>query len=323
MTSQPPVWWARAATVVAVTLLIIKVIAAWLTGSRAVFSDAAESVVNVVASGVMLLAVEAAAKPADADHPFGHGKAELLAAAFEGALLLVAAAAIAWEAAPGLFAPQPVEHLGLGSVLVGITAIGNAAFGWGLVRTGRRTNSPALIADGKHLLTDSVSTIAVLVAIGVVIVTDLLWVDPAAACAVAVWITYTGGTMIAGAARGLLDTRSPQYAQKITAALQEDPIEGLLDPHDLRVIDATSNVVVLLHARAPWMWTLSQGRVVQDQAAERIAAVFDVPTEVHVQLEPCITSNCGGCSVERCERRSTAYRGPTTLDPVNISAPHP
>ena len=89
------------------------------------------------------------------------------------------------------------------------------------------------------------------------------------------------------------------------------------------MIDATSNVVVLLHARAPWMWTLSQSRVVHDQATQRIAAVFDVPAEVHVQLEPCVPANCAGCTVEGCERRTTAYAGPSTLDPVDISAPHP
>lgn len=304
-------------------LFVLKAVAAWLTGSHAVYSDAAESVVNMAASGVMLLAVRAASRPADLEHPFGHGKAELLAAAFEGALLLVAAAAIAGQALPGLLSPSAPENLGLGSLLVGLTAVGNGAFGWMLIRTGRRTSSPALVADGRHLLTDSVSTLVVLAAIGLVLATDVLWIDPAAACLVAVWVAYTGVNMIHGAGQGLIDTRSPEHVESIAKALRTDPIEGLLDPHDLRVIDATSNVVVILHARVPWMWTMSQAQVVREQAAGRIATVFDVPAEVEVQLEPCVLANCPGCAVDECERRDAAFERHEAVDPERISAPHP
>ncbi len=323
MSTDSALRWARAAVVVSVSLLVLKAIAAMLTGSHAVFSDAAESVVNVAAASVMLLAVRAASRPADLEHPFGHGKAELLAAAFEGALLLVAAAAIAWEAIPGLLSPTAPEHLGLGSVLVALTAAGNGVFGWLLIRTGRRTNSPALVADGRHLLTDSVSTIVVLVAIALVMVTDALWIDPAAACLVALWVAYTGLRMIGEAAHRLLDTRTPAYAEKITDALADQPLEGLLDPHDLRILDATSNVVVMLHARAPWMWTMSEAQAVRDRATRRIAALFDVPTEVQIQLEPCVPANCRACEVESCERRTDAFAGREALDPERISAPHP
>ncbi len=320
---QVPLKWARAAVAVAVALLVFKVIAAWLTGSRAVYSDAAESVVNVVASSVMLLAVQTASKPADEEHPFGHGKAELLAAAFEGALLLLAAAAIAWDATPALFAPTPIQNMGLGSLLVGLTAIINGWFGFALIRTGRRTGSPALAADGRHLLTDSVTTLGVLIAMGIVLFTELWWVDAAAACILAVWIGYTGTSMVSGASRGLLDTRTPEYTEQITKALEAPPIEGLLDPHDLRIVDATSNVVVLLHARAPWMWTLDRGRELRKQTAQRIAEVFDVPTEVHVQLEPCEAHCCPSCPQDPCERRAAAYRGHPSLDEGRVSAPHP
>lgn len=323
MNDQTPLRWAQAAVAVAVSLLVLKAVAAGITGSRAVFSDAAESVVNVVASGVMLLAVRTAAKPADADHPFGHGKAELLAAAFEGALLLVAAFAIAWEAVPGLFAPRPIEHLGWGSLLVALTAAGNGVFGAMLIRTGRRKNSPALVADGRHLLTDAVSTLGVLTSMGLVLLTDRWWIDPAAACLLATWVAYTGVIMVASAARGLLDTRSPEYTQRITAALNEAPVEGLLDPHDLRIVDATSNVVVLLHARAPWMWSMDQAQRMREAASARIAAVFDVPAEVHVQLEPCVPSNCSACAVEPCARRTAAFAKTRALDSSTISAPHP
>lgn len=315
--------WARAAVGVAFGLLVLKAIAAWLTDSRAVFSDAAESIVNVVASGVMLLAVRAASRPADLEHPFGHGKAEQLAAAFEGALLLVAATAIAWEAAPSLLDPQPLQNPGLGGVLVAATAIGNGVFGGLLIRTGRKQRSPALIADGRHLMTDAVSTIAVLVSMGLVVLTDLLWLDPAVACLLALWIAYTGVSMIAASARALIDTRVPSHAADIARVLQEAPVEGLLDPHDLRVIDATSNAVVLLHARAPWMWNVERCAQVVSETEARIRGVFEIPTQVHLQLEPCTAKCCPSCSVEACERRETPPGKAAPLDPARISAPHP
>ncbi len=320
---QATLRWARLAVIVAFGLLALKVVAAWLTGSSAVLSDAAESVVNVVAASVMLLAVRSAAEPADAEHPFGHGKAELLAAAFEGALLLAAAGIIGWNALPALFAPEPVEHLGWGSLLIGLTAAGNAAFGGLLIRNGNRTGSPALIADGRHLLTDAVSTIGVLVAIGLVELTGVAWIDPAAACVLAVWIAYTGTSVVSSAARGLLDTHSPEYAERIAAALSEPPIEGLLEPHDLRVLDATSSVVVLLHARAPWMWTLERARALQEQTEARVAAVFTVPSEVHVQLEPCVPRCCLACGVRVCDRRSADFTSRPPFEARQISSPHP
>lgn len=320
---QSSLRWARLAVGVAFGLLLLKMVAAWMTGSSAVLSDAAESVVNVVAASVMLLAVRSAAEPADAEHPFGHGKAELLAAAFEGALLLAAALIIGWNALPALFAPEPVEHLGWGSLLIGLTAVGNGVFGGLLIRNGGRTGSPALVADGRHLLTDAVSTVGVLVAIGLVELTGLAWIDPAAACILAIWIAYTGTTVVSGATRGLLDTRSPEYAERIAAALSDPPIEGLLEPHDLRVLDATSNVVVLLHARAPWMWTLERGHALQEQTEARVASVFTVPSEVQVQLEPCVPRCCQACRVKDCERRSVDFTAPAPLEPRQISAPHP
>lgn len=323
MSAHVSLRWARIAVVVAVVLLVLKAVAAWLTGSRAVFSDAAESVVNVVASSIMLLAVRAATKPADTEHPFGHGKAELLAAASEGALLVAAAVTIAWDALPALFAPQPTEHPGLGGLLVGVTAVANAGFGVLLIRNGRRNGSPALVADGKHLLTDAVSTVVVLASMALVALTGLRWIDPLAAAVLAVWIAYTGVSVVLGAARGLLDTRTPAYAQRIAETLRTAPVDGLLDPHDLRVVDSTRNVVVLLHARTPWMWTVERAQQVSDTMAQQVRTLFDVPAELHLQLEPCTPRCCARCSVEVCSRRVQPHDDTAPVDASRLEAPHP
>ncbi len=326
MTGAPdraPLRLARVALAIAVGLLFFKIYAAWLTGSRAVLSDAMESVVNVVASAAMLLAIRVARRPADTEHPFGHGKVELLAAAFEGSLLIIAGLAIAWESAPALLNPRPIEHLGWGSAVVGVTATIHAGLGLVLLRAGRRHHSPALKADGRHLLTDALSTLGVLGALGLVALTHVTWIDPAAACAVATWVTYTGARVVVDTARSLLDTHRPEHARRIADALSHAHPPGLLDPHDLRIVDAESTVFVILHVRAPAHWSVGRTNRLRVEARAAIADTFGVPADVNLQIEPCTPRCCPACSEPECPTRSAAFRALVAPDPAAICSPHP
>src|SRR5262245_36976375 len=150
-----------ASVVVGVLLLIVKFVAAALTGSAAILSDALESIINVVASGFALYSIVLSAQPPDRSHPYGHGKVESFSAGFEGALIILAALAILWEAVPGFFTPRPLAALDLGIFLVLGAAAVNAALGLFLIRVGNRTRSFALIADGKHILTDVYTSVGV------------------------------------------------------------------------------------------------------------------------------------------------------------------
>ena len=196
-----------AAGSIAVGLAVLALkLAAWLvTGSAALYSDAAESVVNVAASGIALLALRLAAKPADANHPYGHDKAEFFAAVIEGVLIVVAALTIlqhVWEVCSH---PAPIEAPLLGIGLNAASTVLNLAWGVLLVRSGRRLRSPALAADGRHLLGDVVTSVGVLAGLALAVATGLTWIDPLLAGLTAVYILASGSMVIGESVGGLMD----------------------------------------------------------------------------------------------------------------------
>lgn len=176
----------------AVLTIVLKVLAAMLTGSVGFLSDALESGVNLVAAVVGFIALRIAAKPADANHQFGHGKAEYVSALVEGAMIFVAAALIIYTSALRLLNPQPLEQPGIGLALSTLASVLNLAVGLALLKAGKKYRSATLQADGHHLLTDVWTSVGVLVGIALVALTDWLWLDPMVAFAVGINILWTG-----------------------------------------------------------------------------------------------------------------------------------
>lgn len=193
----------------AVVTIGLKVAAAVLTGSVGFLSDALESGVNLVAAVVGLVAVRIADRPADANHHFGHGKAEYVSALVEGAMIFVAAALIIWTSLQRLLDPQPLEQVGLGLVLTTLASVINLLVGLVLLRVGKRHRSAALSADGHHLLTDVWTSAGVLVGIAVVAVTGWYWLDPVIALAVGANILWTGYRLLQQSLTGLLSAALP------------------------------------------------------------------------------------------------------------------
>ena len=194
---------------IGVALLAIKFYAAYLTGSSAILSDALESIINVVASTFALVSILWAARHPDETHPYGHGKIEFFAAGFEGALIILAAAGIFVQVWPRLFHPQALPRLEIGLLLIFFAALVNLVLSLGLIRTGRRTHSPTLVADGQHILTDVYTSLGVLVGLVLVWLTGWYWLDSAVACLVAVSILITGVKLVRQAFWGLMDTSEP------------------------------------------------------------------------------------------------------------------
>ncbi len=196
---------ARASVAVGIAVLGLK-IAAWrLTGSVALLSDALESIVNVVASGAMLVALRVARRPADVDHPYGHGKAEYLSAVLEGTLILVASVLSIRAASERLFAPRALEGFGAGMAVSLLATALNGLLSWQLIAAGRKHRSPALSADGRHVLSDVVTSGGVLLGIGLAKATGWWRLDPILACVVAVNILWMGWRLIRESVGGLMD----------------------------------------------------------------------------------------------------------------------
>jgi cation diffusion facilitator family transporter len=269
----------------ALATMTVKFIGYYLTGSVGLFSDAAESVVNLAAALVALWAVTLAARPADEDHTYGHTKSEYFSSGVEGALILVAALVIAVEAIPRLLHPQPLEQVGLGLAFSVVGALINGVLAWFMLRAGKQLRSIALQADARHLFTDVWTTLGVLVGVALVALTGWLRLDPIIALLVAANIIWTGIRLLHQTGLGLLDTALPKEdLQQIDAIFAPYLAQGLVF-HALRSRQAGSRRFVSFHVLVPGSWTVTQGHGICE--AIELAIRSQLPeTTVFTHLEP-------------------------------------
>ncbi|UDF28588.1 UNVERIFIED_ORG: cation diffusion facilitator family transporter [Roseateles sp. XES5] len=263
----------------------LKLVAWWVTGSVALLSDGLESSVNVVAAIVAFAAISYAAKPADKTHPFGHHKAEYLSAVLEGVLIVVAALLIVMEAVPAVLAPVPMEAPLLGLVINFAAGVINAAWAYVLIRAGRRYRSPALSADGQHILSDVVTSIGVLVGLVLAIVTGYAVLDPLLAVLVALNILYQGWKVIAHSVDGLMDHAvEREEAEAIQAAIAANGA-GSLGVHDLKTRRAGSATFVDFHLVVSAAMPVGEAHEICDRLEDAISAV-QPGAQVAIHVEP-------------------------------------
>ncbi|HWK27031.1 MAG TPA: cation diffusion facilitator family transporter [Solirubrobacter sp.] len=269
----------------AVATIALKTVAWALTGSIGLLSDAAESVVNLVAAVIAMLALRWALKPADEEHAYGHAKAEYFAAGVEGALIVIAAVTIAGAAVARLFEPRAIEQVGLGIAVSAVASAINLVVGWMLLRTGRRERSIVLEADGRHLMTDVWTSLGVIAGIAAVSLTGWERLDPIIALLVAANIVVTGSGLLRRSIGGLMDRGldAPEQAA-IARVLDGFECEDVRF-HALRTRQAGSRAFISLHVLVPGAWTVQRGHdVVEDVEAELRAAIPHATIFTH--LEP-------------------------------------
>lgn len=312
LSSTPDLFLRRRAillsVVVGTLLLVIKFLAAALTGSAAILSDALESIINVVASGFAFYSIILSARPPDRSHPYGHGKIEPFSAGFEGALIILAAVAILWQAVPGLFTPRPVAQLDLGIVLVLIAAVANAVLSVFLLRVGKRTRSLALIADGKHLLTDVYTSVGVVAGLVLVRLTGWMVLDSLTACAVAVNILVSGTGLVRQSVSHLMDEADEAVLRNIVDALQHLRRPEWIDLHHLRSWRSGDRHHIDFHLTLPRYWNLEQCHAAETSVEEWLIDYLGGEGEVLVHLDPCTPHHCPSCRVLDCPVRATKFR---------------
>jgi cation diffusion facilitator family transporter len=281
----PTARFALLSLVASIGTITLKLVAWRLTGSVGLLSDALESIVNVVAAAATLWLLYLSARPPDDRYAYGYSKAEYFASAFEGALILVAAAAIAWAAVLRLINPQPIEQVGIGIAVSLVATAINLAVARVLLGAAKRHHSIALEADAHHLMTDVWTSVGVVVAVFAVGLTGWMWLDPAIAIAVAANIVFTGVALVRRSAFGLMDQALPaERVQRINAILDSyrgDDIEF----HAIRTRAAAGRSFVSMHVLVPGEWTVKRGHDLVDRLEHEIAAT--VPgTTVFTHLEP-------------------------------------
>jgi cation diffusion facilitator family transporter len=294
--------------VVSAGLMVLKFYAAWLTGSAAILSDALESIINVVASTFALGSIIFAARSPDPSHPYGHGKVEFFSAGFEGALIILAACGIFYQAWPRIFQPHDLPHLGGGLlILVGVDIV-NLLLGGGLVMVGRRTNSLVLIADGKHILTDVYTTGGVLLGLGLVLWTGWLWLDGVVACLVGLNIVVTGTRLVFQAAAGLMDTSDPRLLEEISTILQKHRKNIWIDVHQLRARRSGDIVHLDFHLILPRDLTLEEGHREVKELEKIFQDHFGKTADILIHVDPCARPICPICGFDPCQHRQADTR---------------
>jgi cation diffusion facilitator family transporter len=268
----------------AVLTIGLKAAAYFVTGSVGLLSDAAESVVNLVAALTALGSLWYAAQPVDAEHTYGHEKIEFFSSGLEGVLILVAAAGIAWFAVRRLFAPEQLVSLDVGSGLLVVATLVNFAVARLLLRAGRREGSIVLEADGKHLMTDVWTSAGVLLGVGLVWLTGRVWLDPLIALVVAAHIAWTALDLIRRSFDGLMDRALPREEQaKVRAAIEGQLAPGM-DYHALRTRRAGSRRFADFHLLVPGVFTVRRAHEIIGRVEAAVRAVFpDMEVTVHVE----------------------------------------
>lgn len=306
----------RLALLGGIAVLVAK-LAAWrLTGSTAVFSDALESFVNVAAGALLLYSLYLSSQPADRNHPYGHGKVEFFSAGVEGTLIAVAAVLIAIEAVRQMIRGVELRSLDLGVILVTAATAANAAIGLHLIRVGRRVHSLALVADGRHLLTDVATSVGVIIGLALVWVTGLSILDPIVALIVAVQILRTGWQLSREAIGGLMDEANPAALEEMVKALELRREPSWIDTHSLRSWRSGAVEHVDLHMVVPRYFDADRLHDIDDQVEKALLAATRRPGEVITHFDPCRPRHCAGCSMEPCGVRSAPFAAlrPLTLD---------
>lgn len=280
-----PVRIAGLSVFVALVVLGLKYIAYRLTGSVALYSDALESIINVVAAGAALLALIISQRPADKNHPYGHSKAEYLSAVAEGVLIVLAALSIMRVAIPHLLSPQPVDasFIGLG-VNLGASVI-NLLWAMMVLRVGRATRSPALIADGKHVMSDVVTSVGVL--LGVVLAKFTGWnvLDPALAILVALNILWSGWQLLSESVGGLMDKGVDALTEQRIRAAMSSHAYGALEMHDLRTRHSGQMTFVEFHLVVPGEMTVAESHAICDRLEDAIRSELE-GAHVTIHVEP-------------------------------------
>ncbi|MFV0463208.1 MAG: cation diffusion facilitator family transporter [Nostocoides sp.] len=256
-----------------------------LTGSVGLLSDAAESVVNLVAAFVALIALHVAAQPADDQHHFGHSKAEYFSAAVEGVMIFVAAVFIIISAVRRFLDPTALANVGVGLGISVIAAAVNGVVALVLLRAGRRHRSITLTADGKHLLTDLWTTVGVLVAVGLVVLTGWLWLDPVIAFLVGCNILWTGWHLLRESVDGLMDRALPHEDQAVIEQVLSEFANDQVHFHAVRTRAAGHTRFMSMHVLVPGDWTVQRGHDLLERVEQRLHERVE-HCEVDTHLEP-------------------------------------
>jgi cation diffusion facilitator family transporter len=310
----------RWVAIVSVVLLTIKFFAYFLTHSVAILTDALESIANVVAGFLGLYSLILSAKPRDADHPYGHGKVEFLSAGVEGSMIALAAVLIIYKAVANLITPQPIRELDWGLILITATAVINYVMGWFCIRTAKQNNSIALASSGKHLQSDTYTTVAIIAGLGLIYITNIQWIDSVVAILMSCFILYTGYKILRSSIAGIMDESDQDLLARLVDLLNRERPEDWIDLHNLRVIKYGSTLHLDCHLTLPWYLNVFEAHNRIKILEKLIQTEFGDSIEIFVHIDACRDFSCNICEKKDCNERKHPFVKSIKWSVLNISS---
>lgn len=303
-----------------IILFIGKIIAWKLTNSDAVFSDAMESIVNVISAFMGLYSLYLAAKPKDEDHPYGHGKVEFVTSGIEGALIAIAGIMIIYEGIHSLIVGKTLDKLDLGIWIITATAVVNYLLGYISIKKGKAENSAVLVSSGKHLQSDTITTLGVVVSLVVVYFTKIYWLDSAVALVFGAYIIFVGYKIVRKSLSGIMDEQDPELLNQIIRVLEENRKTEWIDVHNMKIQQFGASLHIDAHITLPWYYSLRDAHNEMEKMIILLAGNIKRNIEFNFHMDDCKTISCPVCQIKDCPVREKDFVKRVTWTPENVTS---
>lgn len=299
--------------------MLAKFVAFFITNSNAILTDAAESIVNVLASGFAFYSIYLATLPRDENHPYGHGKVEFFSAFVEGVLIGIAGIVILVKSVYGLFYGNEVSDLYDGALIIAGTGVINLIIGLYLIRTGKTNKSLTLEADGKHLLSDAVSSAGLVVGILIIQLTQILWLDSAISILLGIYIVFNGYKLTRKSVGGLMDESNLELVKEVVEVLQQHRQPSWIDVHNLRAQQYGADLHIDCHVTLPYYFDLNTVHREISDIDRLINQTVNHKTELFIHADPCLPACCNYCRMANCPVRAEAFKGEIKWSMENVT----
>jgi len=304
--------------IIGILLMGIKFFAWWITDSNALLTDALESIVNVVAGAFTLYSLYLSLKPVDADHPYGHGKVEYIAAGIEGSLIGIAGISMIVKATIDFDSNPTILALDFGILLAAAAGIINFIMGMVLVNKGKKSRSLAMIAGGKHLKSDGYTSAGMIAGLLIVFFTNELWLDNVIAISLGLILLYTCLQIIRKAIAGIMDETDMDMIEEVVLVLNQNRKSNWIDIHNLRVIKYGTSFHIDCHVTLPWYLNLRQAHDEMDEIQRIVEAGLKTRVEFFIHNDPCLPSSCSICTIADCKVRENDFIGKMEWNPNKL-----
>jgi cation diffusion facilitator family transporter len=310
-------WISIIALIVGIALLLFKFYAYQVTHSQSIFSDALESIVNVVAGVITFIVIVVAAKPADDDHPYGHGKVESMAASFEGGAILLAGLLIIIQAVDAFYSGNTIQKIDVGLYITIGAGIANGVMGFFIQLRGKYLYSEALRSSGTHLMTDAVTSVGVIISLFLVKLTGLVWVDSLVAVIFGFFLCFSGVKILIRSGYVLMDGLDKETLKVIAELFEKNYMPGVIDIHYTRVIRSGSYHHIDCHMVIPEFWSVAEAHTFSEKFESDFVIEYPIEAELRIHLDPCRRVYCENCEVADCPIRQREFVKRIPLDDLD------